>query len=43
MKISDADAESCTTYAFGGTCDNEHVEACELFKIMVTLIDTPFE
>ena len=29
MNISNSDEEHCVTHTLGGTCDHEHVGACE--------------
>ena len=42
MDISDADAAYCETYAIGGTCGHEHVEACECCTILATYFDMSF-
>ena len=43
MKISDADAAHCVTYALGGNCGNDHVRAFEFCTILAHIFDMSFE
>ena len=42
MNISDADSVHCSTYGLGGTCDHEHVGACEHFTRFPYFLYTTF-
>ena len=42
MKISDADAAHCATYALGGTFDHEHVGECERCTRLTTFFGMSF-